>query len=349
MNLFDMIRRNDKVLSLSQGISQTKRDFFGRQWRALRMPKGSSIRLSTPCRFLPFSRLPSTIGWLSVGEEGRSRLSVSYERPGACPTVLDLRLGNYPAEVLLPLPKASFTELDGTALTLCAEGAECYILVNEVMNRASLIARCIGRGVELGPGHQPQIRSSEKVDVRYVEQKSAENWIAAYDSEGAVRADALLWKRYVIGSASEIPEEDGSLDFVFSSHVFEHLINPLYCLEHWSLKLRVGGIAVCVVPDAMGCKDYVFTLSNPKEWEDEYESGARQVSRAHFVRYARGRGIPEDRVDTMIRNGFSIHVHFYSRENVLFLLQSCVDRGWYKGYEIDYRTNNKDFHFILHK
>lgn len=349
MNLFDMLRRNDRNLVLSGDIAQTKREFFGRPWRALRMPKGSSIRLSTPRRFLPFSRLPSTIGWLAVGEEGSGRLRVSYERPDARPAVLELRLGNYPAEVFFPLPKTSDAEPDGAALRLSVERTECYLLVSEVMERSALIARCRGRGVELGPGHQPQIRPSASVDVRYVEQKSAESWIGTYDTKGAMQTDAALWDRYIIGTASDIPEVDGSLDFIFSSHVLEHLINPLHCLEHWSRKLRDGGVAVCVVPDAMGCKDYVFALSNPKTWEDEYAGGTREISREHFARYARGRGMPADRVDKMIETGFSIHVHFYSRENILFLLQACVDRGWFRSYELDFRPNNKDFYLVLRK
>jgi predicted SAM-dependent methyltransferase len=344
-----MLRRNDRNLVLSDGIVQTKRQFFGRFWRALRMRKGSSLRLSTPRRFLPFSRLPSTVGWLAVGEEDRSRLRVSYERPDAAPAVLDLRLGNFPAEVFLPLPRTSDAEPDGAALSLFAEKGESYLLVNEVMDRSALVARCRGRGVELGPGHQPQVRPSASVNVRYVEQKSADSWIGTYDSKGVMQTDAALWERYIIGTASDIPEPDGTLDFIFSSHVLEHLINPLHCLEHWSRKLRDGGIAVCVVPDAMGCKDYVFNLSNPKTWEDEYASGTRDVYREHFARYARGRGMPNDRVDKMMESGFSIHVHFYSRENVLFLLQACVDRGWFRGYELDFRPNNKDFHLVLCK
>ena len=52
--------------------------------------------------------------------------------------------------------------------------------------------------------------------------------------------------------------EDGSLGFIFSSHVFEHLANPLGHLEHWYAKLRHGGLIVGIVPDVGGSKDYVF-------------------------------------------------------------------------------------------
>jgi hypothetical protein len=347
MNLFDMLRRKDRNLVLSEDIVQTKRDFFGRSFRALRMPKGSSVRIATPRRFLPFSRLPSTIGWFGVSENGSGRLRVAYEAPDKKPAVIDMKLGNFPAEVFFPLPRTSEAEADGASLSLVAEKAECHLLVNEVFDRTRLIGACRGTGVELGPGHQPQIRPGPGVDVRYVEQKSVESWIQTYDQKSAMQIDPALWDRYTIGSAASIPVADAELDFIFSSHVLEHLINPLRCLEHWSRKLRPGGIVACVVPDAMGCKDYVFSLSNPALWEAEYANDVTEPSRDHFVRYAAGSRMPAERVDTMIESGFSIHVHFYSRENIVFLLQSCVDRGWFTRYELDFRPNNKDFHLIL--
>lgn len=342
-----MMRRGDKNLSVCAKVTPSKREFSGRTYRALRMPKGSWIRIATPRRFLPFSRLATSAGWFGVSEAGAGSFRVSYERPDSRPAVLDVRLGEVPGEVFLPLPRHSEHEPDGAVLSLRAERTECYLLVNEEMDRSQLIAKCLGRGVELGPGHQPQIHPSPKVDVRYVEQKSVQDWISTYGG-GEIKIDPALWDRYTIGSAREIPAEAESLDFIFSSHVFEHLINPLQCLEHWSSKLRTGGVVACVVPDAMGCKDYVFRLSNPAVWEAEYAQAIQDVGRDHYVRYASGRGMMS-RVDTMIDSKFSIHVHFYSRENIIFLAEACVERGWFKSYELDFRPNNKDFHLLLRK
>lgn len=347
MNLFDMLRRGDKNLGVSPGVAQSKREFSGRTFRALRMPKGSWIRIATPRRFLPFSRLAQSAGWLGVSESGTGRLRVSYERPDTRPAVVDVRLGEVPGEVFLPLPRHSEREPDEAALCLHADRTECYLLVNEVMDRSALIARCVGKGVELGPGHQPQIRPSAEVDVRYVEQKGVQDWITTYGG-GEMRIDPALWDRYIIGSAREIPAEERSLDFVFSSHVLEHLINPLQCLENWSGKLKEGGLVACVIPDAMGCKDYVFRLSNPAAWEAEYDRAVRTVGREHYVKYASGRGMMS-RVDSLIESEFSIHVHFYSRENVTFLAESGVERGWFSSYELDFRPNNKDFYLVLRK
>lgn len=348
MNLFDMIRRNDRNLELFGDVVQTKREFAGRTYRALRLSRGSGVRIRTPRRFLPFSRLPASIGWSAASESAPSTLCVTYQNAQRA-ALLSQPLGQLPVEVAFPLPRSSQVEPDGATLELRADKGACFLLINEVMDRGELIAMCRGTGIEIGPGHQPQIRPNEFVDVRYVEEKGAESWLGTYDSKDALAVDRSLWSRYVIGNAASIPTEDVSLDFIFSSHVLEHLINPLKCLEHWSHKLKPGGIVACVVPDAMGCKDYVFALSDPAQWEAEYDQSVATVSREHFVRYVQGRGMPPEQVERMIATGFSIHVHFYSRENILFLLSSCVSRGWFSEYSLDFRPNNKDFYVVLRK
>ncbi len=348
MNLFEMLRRADPNLVLSGGVEAVKRDFGGHKYRALRIEKGGGFCIRTPLRFLPFRRLAPTIGWLGVVESGSAQMRLTYRR-GSTTSAVDVPLTTTPVEIPLPLPKSTASEPDDALLEVTAEAGSCFLLVNEIVDRSKLIAACRGRGVEIGPGHQPQIMPGPLVDVHYVEETSVETWIGMYDKEGKRKTDPALWSRYIIGSADRLPVEDGSLDFVFSSHVLEHLVNPLRHLEHWSRKLNPEGVVACVVPDAMGCKDYVFDLSDPAVWEAEYAADARTPTRDHYVRYAAGRRLAASEVDRMMATGFSLHVHFYSRENILFLLDSCVRRGWFAEFELDCRPNNKDFHLILRK
>lgn len=47
----------------------------------------------------------------------------------------------------------------------------------------------------------------------------------------------------------ELPFRDNTLDYIISSHIIEHLENPVKTIREWIAKLKVGGILVFVVPD----------------------------------------------------------------------------------------------------
>lgn len=48
------------------------------------------------------------------------------------------------------------------------------------------------------------------------------------------------------GDAMKLPE--GPFDYVFSSHCLEHLPDPATALEHWSSRLRSGGVLFLYLP-----------------------------------------------------------------------------------------------------
>jgi SAM-dependent methyltransferase len=49
-------------------------------------------------------------------------------------------------------------------------------------------------------------------------------------------------------NAYNILDEDGSLDYVFSSHLLEHLSDPLLAIDEWRKKLKPGGILFMYLP-----------------------------------------------------------------------------------------------------
>ena len=49
-------------------------------------------------------------------------------------------------------------------------------------------------------------------------------------------------------NAYNILEEDDSLDYVFSSHLLEHLSEPLLAIDEWRKKLKSGGILFMYLP-----------------------------------------------------------------------------------------------------
>jgi SAM-dependent methyltransferase len=50
------------------------------------------------------------------------------------------------------------------------------------------------------------------------------------------------------GEADNIPVKDKSQDFVLSSHVFEHIPDPISALLEWQRVIKPGGYVVMIVP-----------------------------------------------------------------------------------------------------
>lgn len=59
---------------------------------------------------------------------------------------------------------------------------------------------------------------------------------------------AIPWDISTGGDAMQIPEPDGSLDFVFSSHCLEHLEDWRLALRHWISKVKPGGMVFLHLP-----------------------------------------------------------------------------------------------------
>ena len=89
-------------------------------------------------------------------------------------------------------------------------------------NAASFIvdvaaSHCVGAGIDVGAGKWPVF------GARAVEDNETEN-------------------------AYKIAEKDGALDYVFSSHLLEHLERPVEALKEWSRVVRPGGVIFLYVP-----------------------------------------------------------------------------------------------------
>lgn len=74
---------------------------------------------------------------------------------------------------------------------------------------------CKGRGLDVGAGEWPL--------------------------PGAISVDVAHGR-----DAMDMPM--GEYDFVFSSHCLEHLLNPVAAIEHWSTRLRAGGVLFLYLP-----------------------------------------------------------------------------------------------------
>lgn len=92
---------------------------------------------------------------------------------------------------------------------------------------ASVYEHCQGRGADIGCGRRTIAPDTIRVD-------------ASLDHAPDHVADACL-----------LPFADGELDFVFSGHTIEHLLDPPSAIREWLRVVRIGGHVCVVVPNTI--------------------------------------------------------------------------------------------------
>jgi SAM-dependent methyltransferase len=357
MNLVDMARRNDPNLVLDSSVKAAKRkvdDFFYRGFDLI-PSESPAICVKNVFNWYPFCERPEIVGWFVKALDSKSEgqnLQVSLQaEDGSVVAESQIRLGNELKPVFVPAPSLgkSTSQMGNLTIKLpkSARGS-VFLTVNRVLERAELIALGRGRGVEIGPGTNPQVLPSDRVDVTYIEQSSPEQWHQLYNDTGKYPVDPELWSRYQIGEAHSLPVEDESLNFIFSSHVFEHLANPIAYLQYWHRKLKSGGMVLAIVPDVAGCKDYVYRPCPVGDFLQEYEAKIMEPTIEHYARWAKYRAPGRD-PQTFYEAKRSIHVHFYTNRNMAELLEYAVRHLGYAWFDIRHTPNHKDFYFVLSK
>lgn len=228
------------------------------------------------------------------------------------------------------------------------KGVKLFFGIHRLLDRNELYMRCKGKGIEVGPGSKPQILPDVHTNVRYVEQATPDQWQQLYGIDTKVPVDPDLWKLYVVGNADNIPATVSSLDFIFSSHVIEHLANPLGHLAYWASLLKPGGVVVGVIPDRSGCKDYVFAPSTFEELDAEYRKGDMTPTLEHYQRWGKYRMNNIDSAD-VFKSGRSIHIHFYTPKSMNDILEKIHKELGFRKYSVTSEHNHKDFFVVLEK
>lgn len=248
----------------------------------------------------------------------------------------------------VPVPATTDAALDLVIQVPLQKGAKLFFGIHRLLDRNELYARCKGQGVEVGPGPKPQILPDAETEVKYVEQATPDQWQQLYGKDTKVPVDPALWDLYVVGNADNIPASPESLDFVFSSHVIEHLANPLGHLSYWASLLKPGGVVAAVIPDRNGCKDYVFSPSTVDELEAEYRQGSMNPTLDHYRRWAKHRAPNTDPAE-ILKSGRSIHVHFYTPDSMADVLMKMHEELGFRKFNVTSEQNHKDFFILLEK
>lgn len=350
MNLIDLLSRKDSSFVVPDGVVASRRSWGGDTWRAVALPPGAAARLRRFVDTHPLWTRPDHVGWYAATRGGAGTLAVSFTQGDQVLSSARCPLGPEPAPVRLPWPLPGFPLDAETELRLEASGdGPIDVLVHRMLSRDHLYALAKGRGVEVGPGPRPQILPSPRTEVLYVEEMPPERWAELNNAREGWDVAAADWSNVHVGKASDLPVDDASLDFIFSSHLFEHLSNPLGHLERWARKLRPGGVVLAVVPDMASTKDRAMRPSTLDEIRGEHERGEFDPLLRHYERFLRRiTGVADpDRARLMHERGESIHCHYYDRDAIAAVLDEAVARLGYREFQLLFTQNHKDFHFAL--
>jgi len=94
---------------------------------------------------------------------------------------------------------------------------------------------------------------------------------------------AVLGRQF-IREAADFPDiESSSFDFVLSSHVIEHLANPLRGLGEWGRVLRDGGTLILVVPHRDGTFDHRRPVTTIEHLQEDFHNDTGEDDRTHIA------------------------------------------------------------------
>jgi SAM-dependent methyltransferase len=143
------------------------------------------------------------------------------------------------------------------------------------------------------------------------------------------------------GDACHLPFRSNSLDYVASSHVLEHVANPVAALLEWHRVLADGGVIYMVVPDKHFTFDHPRAVTDPEHMWSDYENKVNQYDGTHIFDFVdhidwpmyRPNVLPADLesdhaafraqliYDVEHKKEFNMHFHVFERENLEKLVQ----------------------------
>jgi predicted SAM-dependent methyltransferase len=167
------------------------------------------------------------------------------------------------------------------------------------MDRLTELRRHIapgGQGLEIAPYFNPVVPKSQGYDVRIVDVFDTEHLRrnAAEDPEIPDSRIAEIEEVDIVCDASRLGDEvvrlgiAGTLDFIVSSHNFEHLPDPVRFLQGCAVALRPGGVLTMAIPDYRACFDHFRMPTRLADWLSAHAEGRTQPSAATIFDFRAG-------------------------------------------------------------
>jgi len=225
MNIADEFLKRRKTIRFPLGSSLVAHSENNQKYHCVHIPGRNAIKIqnASSIRHLRNTRLPGLLVRAPRGQKVGS-ITTSIISENSCATQSTTISSECFSPILLPSRFQIEDPFSSYSLSVFSE-VDFLIGSPARISRKAFIDLAKGYGVEIGPGPSPQILNGPNTTVKYIEEKPVEEWRNLYKDFDHSKDN--LWKSYHVGNASEIDASDGSLDFIFASHVFEHLHNPL--------------------------------------------------------------------------------------------------------------------------
>lgn len=202
-------------------------------------------------------------------------------------------------------------------------------------HRKEATARICGEGIEIGAYHSP-LAVPAGCRVRYVDLYSRDEAELAYP--GADNSKERVVVPEILAPADDLTVlPDQSQDFVLTSHLIEHLADPLRGLREWHRLLRPQGSLVLIVPDRRYTFDRRRSATSVDHLVADHREGTQHPERhrrdrqhcADFARYVNGLHEPRH-IDFFARllheSGYPIHYHCWTLAEFLPIFEAL--RTW---------------------
>jgi hypothetical protein len=349
MNLHDLLRRKDRDALVEGGeISAVELKRPGGSVRVVEfLREGSVLVVRGASRASSLFDYPESLGW-SLLSESRTAIVVEMRSEAglSCLARIEPQSGvDVPVRLRWPVPvPVSFD------LVVRSKGAGALLAVGPLFDsRRRVLEHIHGVGVEVGPGLTPAVLPGPSTDVSYVERKHPADWARTYAKRDLSDDETRLWDRYVVDSADRLNRFDpGSLDFIFSSHVIEHLVDPIGVFQRWWEKLKVGGVVAGVVPDARFTFDWKQPLQQAVSLEQQRGLAADEPTEEMYVRWCTHTS-PENTPESLRARDYSIHVNYYTPTLFREMIGAAIWPPERRSLFLHSVANGKDFAFLVRK
>ncbi len=354
MNLYDLVRRKDRWLAIEGEVEACEPQLATGTMRAVRFAGSAVLRVRAAHEARCLADFPSDVGWRLVGQSAWTA-TVELQSPMGAATLASAK-GQAGVETPLilgwPVPAPRCFDL---VLHVCTERPLHLVVGPHSTPRTAILPLLRGSGVEVGPGLNPAVRPQPGVAVRYVEKKHPSEWAATYAKRELTTTEKSHWEHYVVDSARYLHGfPPGSLDFVFSNHVLEHLVDPIGTLVRWWERLAPGGILAGVVPDTRYTFDWRQPAWSIGDVRAQLGLAGDEPTQAMYERWCRYTS-PENTPESLRARDYSIHVNYLTPTVMRQVLDDVVlnigERGQPEpdGLFLNPIPNGKDFGFVLRK
>ncbi|EQD27294.1 Methyltransferase type 12 domain protein, partial [mine drainage metagenome] len=157
------------------------------------------------------------------------------------------------------------------------------------------IADPSGKGLEIGPSHNPIAPKRDGYDVEIVDHLNQDQLREKYADQGVdtskIEPVDFVWNGEPL---DQLVRRKSHYDWIVASHLMEHVPNPIAMLQQCHEILKPNGVLSLVVPDKRYCFDYFRPISSTGDLLDAYELSRTRPSRGqmfdHFASAASREG-----------------------------------------------------------